>query len=138
MTSSLYSASQIPHFSRLFLNLSFPILITERQRYSRKRTTRTNSMIYGRRVQNSTITKGLSSNVKRERQTKHQQADAVFIGWQRTKAGASIPLFNIVALGHPSSGSTVTSTTLIHLHLRVPQIPLSPEQGDNNPRHKSS
>lgn len=50
-------------------------------------------------------------------------ADAVFIGYQMTEKGKSIPLFNIIAQDHPRKGSTVSEEGLKELNLRVPEIP---------------
>ncbi len=50
-------------------------------------------------------------------------ADAVFIGYQMTEKGKSIPLFNIIAEDHPRKGSTVSEEGLKLLNLQVPEIP---------------
>jgi hypothetical protein len=48
-------------------------------------------------------------------------SDAVFLGYQKTKDGREIPLFNIVIQHHPLNGSTVTEERLQSLDLRVPE-----------------
>lgn len=50
-------------------------------------------------------------------------ADAVFIGYQMTEKGKSIPLFNIIAEDHPRKGSTVSEEGLKVLNLQIPEIP---------------
>jgi len=52
-----------------------------------------------------------------------QNSDAVFLGWQQFPRGKAMALYNIVASGHPSYGSTVLEETLRKLNLRVPPIP---------------
>ncbi len=48
---------------------------------------------------------------------------AVFIGWQKMRAGKVFPLYNITLVGHPCYGSTVTDKGLHKLHLGVPKTP---------------
>jgi hypothetical protein len=50
--------------------------------------------------------------------------DAVFLGYQKTKDGNAIPLYNITVRHHPLRGSTVTERSLRALDLQVPEIPL--------------
>ncbi len=52
-----------------------------------------------------------------------QRQDAVFIGWQKLSSGKVFPLYNVIAAGHPSYGSTVTEQGLQKLHLQIPQTP---------------
>ncbi len=49
--------------------------------------------------------------------------DAVFLGWQETRAGVMFPLYNILKAGHPLFQSTVTEQTLRAWHLRIPRTP---------------
>ena len=51
------------------------------------------------------------------------QPDAEFIGWQNTSSGDPVALYNIIAEGHPSFGSTVTEESLHSLNLQVPNVP---------------
>jgi len=51
-------------------------------------------------------------------------SDAKFLGWQETKSGEAIPLYNVTAEGHPSLGSTVTDKSLHKMNLKVPGVPL--------------
>jgi hypothetical protein len=51
-------------------------------------------------------------------------SDAEFLGWQKTRSGEVVPLYNITAEGHPSCGSTVTENSLRKLDLKVPYVPL--------------
>ncbi len=55
-----------------------------------------------------------------------KQADAVFVGWQKTSQGKPFPLYNIIAAHHPSKGSTVTEETLRKLRLTIPLTPAPP------------
>ncbi len=48
---------------------------------------------------------------------------AVFIGWQKMRAGKIFPLYNITLVGHPAYGSTVTDKGLHKLHLEIPETP---------------
>lgn len=52
--------------------------------------------------------------------------DAIFLGWQRTRAGDTFALYTITATGHPSNGSTVTDRSLLTLNLQIPQTPPRP------------
>lgn len=56
--------------------------------------------------------------------TRHD--DAIFTGWQRTRAGDTFALYTITAAGHPSIGSTVTDKSLLKLNLQIPQTPPQP------------
>ncbi len=47
-------------------------------------------------------------------------ADAEFLGYQKTSDGRIIPLYNIIVEHHPLSGSTVTGERLLALKLRIP------------------
>ena len=49
--------------------------------------------------------------------------DAEFLGYQLTKDGRTIPLYNITVENHPLRGSTVTEKSLRALKLRIPRIP---------------
>ena len=49
--------------------------------------------------------------------------DAVFMGWQTTRVGGPLALYNITAEGHPSFGSTVTGKSLRKLNLEIPITP---------------
>ena len=51
------------------------------------------------------------------------RSDAKFLGWQKTRAGEPIALFNITAPDHPSFGSTVTEQSLQKMNLQVPEAP---------------
>lgn len=51
------------------------------------------------------------------------RSDAVFVGWQKTSWGKPFALYNIIAVDHPSWGSTVTDETLRKLRLRIPATP---------------
>ncbi len=53
-----------------------------------------------------------------------QTKDAVFMGWQKMKSGAFFALYNVIAAGHPSFGSTVTHDGLRKLNLQIPVTPL--------------
>ena len=50
--------------------------------------------------------------------------DAMFLGWQKMKSGEVFALYNVIARGHPSFGSTVTDKGLRKLNLQVPDAPL--------------
>ena len=50
--------------------------------------------------------------------------DAKFLGWQKMKSGEVFALYNVIASGHPSFGSTVTDKGLRKLNLQVPDAPL--------------
>jgi hypothetical protein len=50
-------------------------------------------------------------------------SDAEFLGWQRTKSGDAIALYNVTAEQHPLYQSTVSEKTLIRENLEVPQTP---------------
>lgn len=52
------------------------------------------------------------------------RSDAEFLGFQQTKSGNFIPLFNITAEHHPLKGSTVTEAGLRALNLRIPDTPV--------------
>lgn len=54
--------------------------------------------------------------------------DAIFMGWQRTRAGDIFALYTITAAGHPSMGSTVTDKSLLKLNLQIPQTPPQPSK----------
>jgi hypothetical protein len=53
-----------------------------------------------------------------------QAKDAVFMGWQKMKSGEFFALYNVIAAGHPSFGSTVTHDGLRKLNLQIPWTPL--------------
>ena len=53
-----------------------------------------------------------------------QTEDAVFMGWQRMRSGEVFALYNIISVGHPSFGSTVTHKGLRKLNLQIPRTPL--------------
>jgi hypothetical protein len=67
---------------------------------------------------------------KKSRST--HSADAVFLGYQMTEKGKSIPLFNIIAKDHPLKGSTVSEESLRALKLRIPKIPDKKNDLKNN------
>jgi len=50
-------------------------------------------------------------------------ADAEFIGYQKTFRGYAMPLYNITLREHPLYGSTVTEDTLQKYNLRIPLDP---------------
>jgi hypothetical protein len=50
--------------------------------------------------------------------------DARFMGWQRTKSGEVIALYNVTATGHPSHGSTLSDSGLRKLNLKIPRTPV--------------
>jgi len=50
--------------------------------------------------------------------------DAKFLGWQKMRSGEVFALYNVIATGHPSFGSTVTDKGLLKLNLQVPDAPL--------------
>ena len=50
-------------------------------------------------------------------------ADAKFIGYQKTSRGYAMPLYNITLREHPLYGSTVTEDTLQKYKLRIPPDP---------------
>jgi phage/plasmid-like protein (TIGR03299 family) len=52
-----------------------------------------------------------------------REPEAVFLGWQKTKTGDIIPLYNILKKDHTSYRSTVMETTLQAMHLRIPRTP---------------
>jgi hypothetical protein len=60
----------------------------------------------------------------RDKQDPDSRSDAIFLGWQQTKRGESIALYNIIAVDHPLRRSTVTQQTLERLNLKVPRPPL--------------
>lgn len=51
-------------------------------------------------------------------------ADATFLGWQKTRLGEAFALYNVTAANHPSHGSTLSETSLRKLNLQVPETPL--------------
>lgn len=53
-----------------------------------------------------------------------QTEDAVFMGWQRMRSGEVFALYNVISVGHPSYGSTVTHKGLRKLNLHIPLTPL--------------
>jgi hypothetical protein len=65
-----------------------------------------------------------------------RNSDAVFIGWQQTPWGAPIALYNIIAVGHPSFGSTVLEATLRKFHLKIPRIPPQERRAKKRPRSR--
>lgn len=50
-------------------------------------------------------------------------SDAKFLGWQKTKSGEPVALYNITAAGHPSYGSTVSEKSLEKMNLEIPETP---------------
>jgi hypothetical protein len=50
--------------------------------------------------------------------------DAKFLGWQKMRSGEIFALYNVIARGHPSFGSTVTDKGLRKLNLDVPDAPI--------------
>jgi len=52
-------------------------------------------------------------------------SDAKFLGWQETKSGDVVALYNITVPGHPSCGSTVSEKSLQQMNLQIPETPLS-------------
>ncbi len=54
-------------------------------------------------------------------------SDAEFVGWQKTKSGDSVALYNITASGHPSYGSTVSENSLQRMNLQIPETPPPPD-----------
>ncbi len=50
-------------------------------------------------------------------------SDAKFLGWQETKSGEAVALYNITASGHPSCGSTVSEKSLQQMNLQIPETP---------------
>ena len=57
-------------------------------------------------------------------------ADAKFLGWQELPTGNRVAFYNIIAVKHPSYGSTVTEMSLRKLNLKVPNTP-DPESESN-------
>lgn len=57
-----------------------------------------------------------------------QTEDAVFMGWQRMRSGEVFALYNVISVGHPSFGSTVTHNGLRKLNLKIPRTPPPQEQ----------
>jgi hypothetical protein len=55
--------------------------------------------------------------------TRSANSDAEFLGWQKTKTGDAIALYNVTAERHPLYQSTVSEKTLIRENLEVPQTP---------------
>lgn len=68
-------------------------------------------------------------------QNNNGQGDGVvFLGWQRTRNGEEIPLYNVTAEDHPLYGSTVTDRTLREHNLPVPRSsPGSNGRNGNSP-----
>lgn len=62
------------------------------------------------------------NNTKLHNALPSSDKDAEFIGYQVTKSGRMIPLYNIVIEHHPLRGSTVSEESLRALKLRIPQI----------------
>jgi hypothetical protein len=50
-------------------------------------------------------------------------ADAKFLGWQKTKSGEVVALYNVTASDHPSCGSTVSERSLHEMNLKIPETP---------------
>ncbi len=50
-------------------------------------------------------------------------SDAKFLGWQETKSGEVVALYNITVSGHPSCGSTVSEKSLHEMKLQIPETP---------------
>lgn len=65
-------------------------------------------------------------------------SDATFLGWQENPLGEDFALFNIIAPGHPSYGSTVSARELERLHLRIPSIPDDREDAYQLHAHEAS
>ena len=53
-----------------------------------------------------------------------ENADAVFLGWQKTPTGEVFPIYNVTAKNHPLYCSTVSDQTLRKQNLKVPLTPL--------------
>lgn len=53
----------------------------------------------------------------------NQSEGVVFLGWQKTVSGEKLPLYNVIAEGHPLYGSTVSDKTLRAHNLPVPENP---------------
>jgi hypothetical protein len=47
--------------------------------------------------------------------------DVVFLGWQEYLSGPPLALYNIIAIGHPLYGSTVSEETLNKFNLQIPK-----------------
>ena len=58
------------------------------------------------------------------------KSEAIFIGWQETRVGTRLALFNITADGHPSNGSTVCEPTLRKLDIQVPGVPFNKSESN--------
>ena len=56
-----------------------------------------------------------------------ENADAVFLGWQKTPTGEVFPIYNVTAKNHPLYCSTVSDQTLRKQNLKIPQTPTSPK-----------
>ena len=48
------------------------------------------------------------------------EPEATFLGWQKTRNGDPLALYNITVPGHPSDGSTVSAKSLARMNLEVP------------------
>lgn len=48
------------------------------------------------------------------------EPEATFLGWQKTRKGDVVALYNITVPGHPSYGSTVSAKSLVRMNLEVP------------------
>ena len=62
-------------------------------------------------------------------------ADAKFLGWQKTLSGELIPLYAVTVADHPSYRSTVSDVTLRRLRLRIPQTPSPYPEIEPSPWH---
>jgi hypothetical protein len=60
------------------------------------------------------------ANVAKHINPASTEADANFLGWQKTLSGEYFPLFNITLKSHPLYQSTVSDATLRKLKLRIP------------------
>ncbi len=59
----------------------------------------------------------------RKKAKSRTDADAEFIGYQKSSWGVNVPLYNIIVKEHPLYGSTVTEATLRKYKLRIPAGP---------------
>jgi hypothetical protein len=85
------------------------------------------------------IEKWGEANMCEDKSPSSAESDATFLGWQKTRSGKPIALYNVTAANHPSRGSTVTETSLHKLNLQVPGTPVpqkapSSQQDDQRER----
>jgi len=63
------------------------------------------------------------NNMSEHTNQSDSNSDAKFLGWQKTKSGETVALYNVTASGHPSCGSTVSEKSLQQMNLQIPEIP---------------